>query len=103
MKYTIKQAKCLKLNLERIGRKKVIRMDKDLIVKLDIETMYPSITCKLVAETVRYFTKGFSEEDKMRVEDGLEMLKFNMSKCLINFREDYFQYGKEKDPLKIVL
>ena len=41
MKYTIKQAKCLKLDLERIGGKEAIRMDKNLIVKLDIEAMYP--------------------------------------------------------------
>ena len=31
------------------------------------------------------------------------MLKFNMSNCLINFGPEYFQYGKEKDPLKRVL
>ena len=41
MKYTTKQAKCLKLDLERIGGKEAIRMDKNLIVKLDIEAMYP--------------------------------------------------------------
>ena len=47
MKCIIKQAKCLKLDLERIGRKEAIRMDKDLIAKLDIEAMYPSITYEL--------------------------------------------------------
>jgi len=52
---------------------------------------------------VRYFAKGFSEEDTMRVEAGLEMLMFSMSNCFINFGEDYFQYGKEKNPLKRVL
>ena len=36
----------------------------------------------------------------MRIEAGLDMLKFSMSNCLINFGRDYFQYGKEKDPLK---
>ena len=39
----------------------------------------------------------------MRIEAGLDMLKFSMSNCLINFGRDYFQYGKEKDPLKRVL
>ena len=39
----------------------------------------------------------------MRVEVGLEMLKFSMANCLINFGEDYFQYGKEENPLKRVL
>jgi len=102
MKYTIKQAKCLKLDLERIGRKEAIRMDKDLVAKLDIEAVYPSITYELVAEAVRYYTKGFSEDDTMRVEAGLDMLKFSMSNCLVNFGKDYFQYGKEKDPLKRV-
>ena len=29
-------------------------MDKDLVVKLDTEAMYPSITNTLVAEAVRY-------------------------------------------------
>ena len=91
MKYIIKQAKCLKIDLERIGRKEDIRMDKDLIVELDIEAMYPSITFELVAEAVRYYTKGFLEEDNMRVKAGLDMLKFSMSNCLIHFREDYFR------------
>ena len=49
-------------------------MNKDLIAKLDIEAMYPSITYELVAEAVRYYAKWFSEEDKMRVKAGLEML-----------------------------
>ena len=93
MKYTIKQAKCLKLDLERIGRRETIEMDKDLIVKLDIEAMYPSITYELVAEAVHYYAKGFSEEETARIEDRLDMLKFSMSNCLIN----------SKDPLKIVL
>ena len=39
----------------------------------------------------------------MRVEAGLDMLKFSMFNCLINFGPDYFQYGKDKDPLKRVL
>ena len=39
MKYIIKQAKCLKLDLERIGRKVAIRMNKDLIIKVDIEAI----------------------------------------------------------------
>ena len=103
MKYTIKQAKCLKLDLEKIGREEAIVMDKDLVVKLDIEAMYPSINYELVAKAVRYYTKGFSKEEEMRVEAGLDMLKFSMSNCLINFGPDYFQYGKEKDPLKRVL
>ena len=38
MKYTIKQAKCLKLDLENIGRKEATMMDKDLVVKLDTST-----------------------------------------------------------------
>ena len=41
MKYTTKQAKYLMLDLERIGGKEAIRMDKNLIVKLNIEAMYP--------------------------------------------------------------
>ena len=50
-----------------------------------------------------YYTKGFSKEEEMRVEAGLDMHKFSMSNCLINFGEEYFQYGKEKYPLKRVL
>ena len=103
MKYNIKQAKRLKLDLERIGREEAVKMDKDLITKLDIKAMYPSITYKLVTEVVRHYTEGFSEEDKMRVEGGWEMLKFSMSNCLINFGEEYFQYRKEKDSLKRAL
>ena len=64
----------MKLDLERIGREEAIKMNKDLIAKLDIEAMYPSITYELVAEAVRHYAKWFSEEDKMRVKAGLEML-----------------------------
>ena len=103
MKYTIRQAKCLKLDLERIGRKEAIKMEKDLIVKLDIKAMYLSITYELVAEAVHYFAKGFLEDDKMRFEAGLGILKFSMSNCLNNFGEEYFQYGKEKNPFKRML
>ena len=39
----------------------------------------------------------------MRLEAGLEMLKFSMSNCLIHFGEGYFQCRTEKDPLKRVL
>ena len=78
-------------------------MDKDLIAKLDTEAMYPSITYELVTEAVRHYAKRFSEEDKMRVEAGLEMLKFSISNCLINFEDEYFQYGKEKRSFKRVL
>ena len=78
-------------------------MDKDLIAKLDIEAMYPSITYELVTKAVRHYTKGFSKEEEMRIKAGLEMLKFSMVNCLTNFGPDYFQYGKEKNPLKRVL
>ena len=78
-------------------------MDRDLIIKLDIEAMYPSITYELVAKSVGYYAKEFSEKDKMRVESSLDMLKFSMSNCLINVGPGYFQYRKEKDPLKRVL
>ena len=54
-------------------------MDKNLVVKLDIEVMYPSINYKLAAKAVRYYTKGFSREEEMRVEVDLDMLKFSMS------------------------
>ena len=97
MKYTIKQAKCLKLDLEKIGREKTIVMDKFLVVKLDIEAMYPSINYELVAKAVRYYTKGFSREEELRLEADLDMLTFSMSNCLINFGPDYFQYGKGKN------
>ena len=103
MKYTIRQEKCLKLDLEKIEREEAIVMDKDLVAKLDIEAMYPSITYELVAKAVHYYTKGFSQEEEMRVEAGLDMLRFSMANCLINFGSDYFQYGKEENPLKRVL
>ena len=77
---------------EEIGRTRAIRMDKDLITKLDIEAMYPSITYELVTEAVRHHTKEFSKEEEMRIEAGLEMLKFSMANCLIDFGQDYFQH-----------
>ena len=37
------------------------------------------------------------------IKIGLEMLKFSISNCYVMFGEDYFQYGKEMDPLLRVL
>ena len=99
MKYTIKQAKSLKEDLEVVDEIESILMDRDLIAKLDVEAMYPSITYELVAQAVRHYSNGFSEEETARVKVGLDMLKFSMSNCLINVGEKYFQYGKEKNPL----
>ena len=103
MKYTIKQAKNLKLDLENIGANNAIKMDRDLVVKLDIEAMYPSITYRLVAQAVRHYGRDFSDHDRARIEVGLDMLKFSMANCIINFGAKYFQYGKEDDPEKRVL
>ena len=63
MKYTIKQPKSLKEDLEAIGEIESIIMDRDLIAKLDVDAMYPSITYKLVAQAARHYSNGFSEEE----------------------------------------
>ena len=46
-------------------------MNDVTVVKLDIEAMYPSIQFLLVKETVRYFLKDLSEEDKEKIEKSL--------------------------------
>ena len=64
-------------------------MDCNLVAKLDIEAMYLSITYNLVAQAVCHYSKEFSNHDKARVETGLDMLKFSMANCLINFGENF--------------
>ena len=98
MKYAIKQAICLQLNLDRIRRKETIKMDKELVVKLDIETMvYPSITYQLVEDAVHYYVREFSGEETAKFEVSLDMLKLSMSNCLINFREKYSWIAYQRD------
>ena len=59
--------------------------------------------CTLQSHTSSLLHKGFSKEEEMKAKAGLDMLKFSMANCLINFGPDYFQYGKEENPLKKVL
>ena len=64
----------MKLDLENIDWINTIKMDQDLVAKLDIGAIYPPITYNLVAQAVRHYSKGFSNHDKARVEVGLDTL-----------------------------
>ena len=65
--------------------------------KLDIVNMYPSIQFKLVRKAINYFSKSLSKEEKEKIEDCLEMIKFGMSNTLVSFIDKFYEYGGDEE------
>ena len=92
-KRTIIQASDLKEKIEKMG----ITSENSTIVSIDAEEFYPSIKFKLVKKAVNYFAKNLSKEDKNKIEQCLEMVKFGMSSTLLTFVDQYYEYDGEED------
>ena len=91
--HTISQASSLKEELEKINLKK----KEVTTAKLDIVNMYPSIQFKLVRKAINYFSKSLSKEEKEKIEDCLEMIKFGMSNTLVSFIDKFYEYGGDEE------
>ena len=70
----------------------MVKKGEVTINKYDAEAMYPSIELKLVIEAVNYFSKGLEKEEKKRIKDCLEMVKFGMTSTILSFRDKYYNY-----------
>ena len=96
----MKHAQSLKEDLESFQRTtQPIRKDLDIMATLDIKNMYPTITYKLVKQAIHHYSKNFEEIDKVAIEIALDMLKFSITNCVCTWRDKYFRYGKETNPL----
>jgi GIY-YIG catalytic domain len=91
---TIIQASDLKQKLENMD----IRYDNSTIISIDAVDYYPSIKFKLVKKAVYFFSKDLNDEDQMKIEDCLDMIKFGMSSTLLTFVDKYFEYDGDSEP-----
>ena len=84
---TIIQASDLKSKLESLK----LSNENCTIVSLDIVDMYPSITFLILMKAIEYFSRNFSEADKERIRNALEMWQFSMGNLLLTFQDKYYQ------------
>ena len=75
------QALDLKVKIDQL----MIKEGNATIIKYDAEAMYPSIKLKLVIKAVKYFSKDLRKEEKKRIKDCLEMVKFGMTSTILSF------------------
>jgi hypothetical protein len=94
MDKTIIQASDLKAKLETLD----IKERNSTVVSIDAVNFYPSIRFKLVKKAVYFFSKNLSEEDQMKIEECLDMIKFGMSSTLLTIVDKYYEYDGDKDP-----
>ena len=64
----------------------------------DAVNFYPSVKLKLVRKAIEYYARDLTEEDQIKIEHCLEMIKFGMTSTLLNFVDKYYEYDGEKDP-----
>ena len=88
MAKTIIQASDLKKEIEGLN----ITNTNSTIVSIDAENYYPSIKFKLVKKAIYYFSKDLSEENIIKIEDCLDMIKFGMGHTLLTFVDKYYEY-----------
>jgi hypothetical protein len=88
------QASDLKQKLENMD----IKCDNSTIISINAVDYYPSIKFKLVKKAVYFFSKDLNDEDQMKIEDCLDMIKFGMSSTLLTFVDKYFEYDGDSEP-----
>ena len=93
MAKTIIQAADLKKTLEKL----TITNLNSTIVSIDAVDYYPSVRFKLVKKAIHFFSDKLSEEDKTKIEECLDMIKFGMGSTLITFIDKYYEYDGDKD------
>ena len=94
MRKTIIQASDLKEKIETMD----ITNSNSTIISIDAEAFYPSVKLKLVRKAVHYFTTELPEEDQIKIDDCLEMVKFGMNSTLLTFIDKYYEYDGDQDP-----
>ena len=67
-----------------------VNADNHSIASIDAVDMYPSIIFVLICDAAEYFSRDFTEGDKGKIGQALELIKSSMSSTLINFMEIFF-------------
>ena len=57
----------------------------------DAVNFYPSVKLKLVRKAIEYYARDLTEEDQIKIEHCLEMIKFGMTSTLLNFVDKYYE------------
>ena len=78
-KFTIAQASSLKRDLEELS------IDKKMnsIASIDIVNFYLSVSYSMIEKAVQFFGKDLDENERRKLEIGLEMLKLGMSTQIV--------------------
>ena len=76
---TIIQASILKEQIEKLNLKK----ENTTIISLNIVSMYPSISFRMVEKAVRHYAKTLNKKQKRTIKVCLKMIKFGMDHSLL--------------------
>ena len=87
MAKTIIQASDLKQSIEKMN----VTTTSHTLASVDAEACYPSVRLKLVRKAVHCCSKDLSEEDKNKIEDCLDMIKFGMSNAPLTFVDKCYE------------
>ena len=71
----------LKEQIEKLNLKK----ENTTIISLNIVSMYPSISFRMVKKAVKHYAKKCDKKQKRTIKDCLEMIKFGMDHTLLTF------------------
>ena len=88
-RFTIGQASDLKGDLEKLN----IKRSEVTIVSADAVKMYPSITYSMIEKAIEYFSTNLDQEARNTVKAGMQMIKFGMGATIVQFRNEYWEYG----------
>ena len=89
---TIIQASELKDDLERLS----INRSDYTIFSMDAISMYPSVKFSMVKLAVAFFARDLKPHEKTTINRCLDMIRFGMGHTLLNFQDEYWEYGGDK-------
>jgi hypothetical protein len=93
MPYNIEQASHLKTQIEELH----LTPKTNTIISIDAQDYYPSIKFKLVKQAIDYFSAKLPQQDRIKIDMCLDMIKFGMSSTYIRFQDQYYEYDGAQD------
>ena len=93
MRKTIIQASELKDDLERLS----INRSDYTIFSMDAISMYPSVKFSMVKLAVPFFARDLKPHEKTTINRCLDMIRFGMGHTLLNFQDEYWEYGGRQE------
>ena len=87
----------MKISLESLN----LKSNGCTINTLDIINMYPSIKHKLIRKAINHFCMDrLNEEEEVVIAAALEMQQFSMGNTIVTFRDKFYEYGVNADPME---